>query len=510
MATRTRFAPSPTGPLHIGGLRTALFCFLHAKNNQGDFILRIEDTDQKRFVPGAEEYILESLSWCGITPDEGPSFGGDFGPYRQSERSALYKPYVEQLLRDGHAYYAFDTSEELTAWRESMQKQGNASPKYSASTRAYLKNSLSLSAQEVEERIERGDDYVVRFKTPVAGEVRFYDEIRGWIVFQCHELDDKVLMKSDGLPTYHLANVVDDHMMKITDVIRGEEWLPSTPLHVQLYQALDWDMPKFAHLPLILKPDGKGKLSKRDGDRLGFPVFPIDWYNPENPKELIAGGYKERGFEAPAILNFLALLGWNPGNNQEIFSLDELITSFSLERVNKSGAKFDYQKACWFNSEYLKSFSKEEKLSAILTLFPEAKNRSENDLELVFNLASERIQFKHEIINTIAYLFEKPTVLEGKGVNKAWKPEKVHHLEKCMQRIQRAESDFTASALEKIIKEYIEEKSISFGQILPPLRLSLTGTLQGPSIFEIMSFLGLPECLERVELAKENYKIEEV
>ena len=505
MATRTRFAPSPTGPLHIGGLRTALFCYLHAKNNQGDFILRIEDTDQKRFVPGAEEYILESLSWCGITPDEGPSFGGEYGPYRQSERSALYKPFVEQLLRDGYAYYAFDTSEELSTWRESMQKQGNASPKYSASTRAYLKNSLSLSDQEVNERIQRGDDYVVRFKTPVAGEVRFYDKIRGWIVFQCHELDDKVLMKSDGLPTYHLANVVDDHLMEITDVIRGEEWLPSTPLHVQLYEALGWTMPKFAHLPLILKPDGKGKLSKRDGDRLGFPVFPIDWYNPDNPKELIAGGYKERGFEAPAILNFLALLGWNPGNNQELFSLNELIEDFSLERVNKSGAKFDYQKACWFNSEYLKNYSREDKLRAILSIFPSAAERSEQEVELVFDLSSERIQFKHEIKDTISYLFEKPTVLEGKGVNKAWKAEKVIHLEECMKRIQHADTEFSAVNLEGIIKQYIQEKSISFGQILPPLRLSLTGTLQGPSIFQIMSFLGLSECLERVELAKKFY-----
>ena len=505
MATRTRFAPSPTGPLHIGGLRTALFCYLHAKNNQGDFILRIEDTDQKRFVPGAEEYILESLSWCGITPDEGPSFGGEYGPYRQSERSALYKPFVEQLLRDGYAYYAFDTSEELSTWRESMQKQGNASPKYSASTRAYLKNSLSLSDQEVNERIQRGDDYVVRFKTPVAGEVRFYDEIRGWIVFQCHELDDKVLMKSDGLPTYHLANVVDDHLMKITDVIRGEEWLPSTPLHVQLYEALGWTMPKFAHLPLILKPDGKGKLSKRDGDRLGFPVFPIDWYNPDNPKELIAGGYKERGFEAPAILNFLALLGWNPGNNQELFSLNELIEDFSLERVNKSGAKFDYQKACWFNSEYLKNYSREDKLRAILSIFPSAAERSEQEVELVFDLSSERIQFKHEIKDTVSYLFEKPTALEGKGVNKAWKAEKVIHLEECMKRIQHADTEFSAVNLEGIIKQYIQEKSISFGQILPPLRLSLTGTLQGPSIFQIMSFLGLSECLERVELAKKIY-----
>ena len=312
-------------------------------------------------------------------------------------------------------------------------------------------------------------------------------------------------MKSDGLPTYHLANVVDDHLMEITDVIRGEEWLPSTPLHVQLYEALGWTMPNFAHLPLILKPDGKGKLSKRDGDRLGFPVFPMDWYNPEDSKELVAGGYKERGFEAPAILNFLALLGWNPGNNQEIFSLEDLIETFSLERVNKSGAKFDYQKACWFNSEYLKHYTSQEKVKCILELFPIAKDRSENDLELVFNLASERIQFKHEIKDTIAYLFEKPGILEDKGVKKAWKTEKVAHLEDFMKRIQVANTDFSAPDLETIIKQYIEEKSISFGQLLPPLRLSLTGTLKGPSIFDIMSFLGLPECLERVELAKKNY-----
>lgn len=506
MVTRTRFAPSPTGPLHIGGLRTALFCYLHAKSKKGDFILRIEDTDQKRFVQGAEEYILQSLDWCGIKPDEGPSFGGDYGPYRQSERSELYKPFVEKLLQNDHAYYAFDTPEELTHWRETMQKQGQSSPKYNASTRLYLKNSLSLSEQEVQDRISRGEDYVIRFKTPVSGEVRFFDKIRGWIVFQCHELDDKVLMKSDGLPTYHMANVVDDHLMKITDVIRGEEWLPSTPLHVQLYEALNLEIPQFAHLPLILKPDGKGKLSKRDGDRLGFPVFPLDWFSPDEPDKIIAAGYKEKGFEPSAIINFLSLLGWNPGDSRELFSLEDLTHSFSLERVNKSGAKFDYQKACWFNGEYLKKLSSPEKVNFIKTCFDAAEFRNNQELELAFELASERVQFRHEIKETIAYLFEKPIVLEDKGVDKAWQPEKVRNLIKCVHHLKESAVVFDAQSLEVFIKNFIATEEISFGQLLPPLRLSLTGALKGPSIFDIMAFLGPDECYSRIEEAQELYK----
>ena len=358
---RVRFAPSPTGPLHMGGVRTALYNYLFAKKHGGDFILRIEDTDQTRYVPGAEEYIIESLKWCNLIPDEGVGFGGEYGPYRQSERkeTGMYRTYAEQLVENGYAYYAFDTPEELEQMRENLKKAGVAAPQYNAVTRNSMKNSLTLSAEEVKSRIENGDPYVIRIKMPRNEEVKFKDLIRGWVVVNSNNLDDKVIFKADGMPTYHLANVVDDYSMKITHVIRGEEWLPSGPLHVLLYKYLGWEeeMPQFAHLPLILKPDGNGKLSKRDGDRLGFPVFPLEWKDPKSGE--ISSGYREKGYFPEAFVNMLALLGWNPGTEQELFTLDELVQAFSLERVGKSGAKFDPDKTRWFNQQYLRKKSNE-------------------------------------------------------------------------------------------------------------------------------------------------------
>ena len=402
---RTRFAPSPTGPLHMGGVRTALYCYLFAKKNNGDFILRVEDTDQTRFVPGAEDYIIETLKWCGIEPDEGLGFGGDFGPYRQSERKDMYRQYAEMLLEKGDAYYAFDTPEELNEWRENMKNQGNPSPKYDPITRQYLKNSLHLSEDEVQRRLDAGDPWVIRYKMPRNEEVKFEDEIRGIVSFQSAQLDDKVLLKSDGMPTYHLANVVDDHLMEITHVIRGEEWLPSTPLHVLLYKSFAWEMPKFAHLPLILKPSGKGKLSKRDGDKLGFPVFPLNWTDPTSGEENV--GYRERGFLPEAFINMLAFLGWNPGTEQEIFSLDQLIEAFSIERVGKSGARFDFEKTKWFNQQYIKNTSNTELVSLTADMFAERGFSASNEvMETICDLTKERATFLHEIPEIAYYFFE--------------------------------------------------------------------------------------------------------
>ncbi|MDF1673654.1 MAG: glutamate--tRNA ligase, partial [Vicingaceae bacterium] len=393
---RVRFAPSPTGPLHIGGVRTALYNYLFAKKHGGDFLLRIEDTDQTRYVKGAEDYIAEALNWCGITPDEGVGVGGDLGPYRQSERkeAGIYKKYVDQLLESGDAYYAFDTPEELDQMRENLKAAGVAAPQYNANSRNSMKNSLTLSAEEVQKRLDAGDPFVVRVKIPRNEEVKFQDIIRGWVVVHSANLDDKVLFKSDGMPTYHMANVVDDYMMKITHVIRGEEWLPSGPLHVLLYRFLGWEdvMPQFAHLPLLLKPDGHGKLSKRDGDRLGFPVFPIQWTSPEGE---ISSGYRESGYFAEAHINMLAFLGWNPGTPQEIFSLEELVEAFSLERVGKSGAKFDPDKTKWFNEQYLRAKSNEELAQLVKPLVEEKGYTYADDSFLagVCGLMKERATF---------------------------------------------------------------------------------------------------------------------
>jgi len=494
---RTRFAPSPTGPLHMGGVRTALYCYLFAKKNNGDFILRVEDTDQTRFVEGAEEYIIETLQWCGIKPNEGLSYGGDFGPYRQSERKDIYAKYAMDLLEKGDAYYAFDTPEELTAWRDNLKGQGNPSPKYDPITRQYLKNSLHLSEDEVSRRLKAGEPWVIRYKMPRNEEVKFEDEIRGIVSFQTNQLDDKVLLKSDGMPTYHLANVVDDHLMEITHVIRGEEWLPSTPLHVLLYKSFEWEMPSFAHLPLILKPDGKGKLSKRDGDRLGFPVFPLNWKDPSSGEASI--GYKERGFLPDAFINMLAFLGWNPGTEEELFSLGELIQAFSIERVGKSGARFDFEKTKWFNQQYIKNKSNEELVQLTADLFKKEDYRADQETLLnICELVKERATFLHEIPSLAYYFFEDVKEYDEKNLRKKWKNENSEAFKQLLSSLSDLEN-FKSEAIEKLVNGFMEKFSLGFGQVLPILRISITGTMQGPPIFAVMEVLGKTNCLNRLQ-----------
>ena len=499
---RVRFAPSPTGPLHMGGVRTALYNYLFAKKHNGDFILRIEDTDQTRYVPGAEEYIKEALNWCGIVPNEGQNYGGNFGPYRQSERkeSGIYKEYVDQLLESGHAYYAFDTPEELDKMREDLKNAGVAAPKYDHISRNRMKNSISLSAEEVEKRIEAGEPFVIRVKIPRNEEIRFKDIIRGWVVVQSSTLDDKVLYKSDGMPTYHMANIVDDHLMKISHVIRGEEWLPSAPLHVLLYKMLGWEesMPEFAHLPLILRPDGNGKLSKRDGDRLGFPVFPLDWKDPETGEQSI--GYRERGFFPGAFVNLLALLGWNPGTTQEIFSLEELVTAFSLEKVGKGGSKFDPAKAQWFNQQYLRS-KEDGELAEMLQPYLEQKGfirYSDEYLKEVCRLMKERATFIPDIVVEGSFFFERPKELDEKTLRKKWK-EDSRELMLEWKEILNGIGNFTAEVIEREFKSFLESKSLGIGQVLPNYRMLLTGKGMGPSMFEITELLGKQESLERID-----------
>ena len=401
MSVRVRFAPSPTGALHIGGVRTALYNYLFAKKNNGSFILRIEDTDRTRFVEGAESYIEDSLAWAGITPDESPSKGGEYGPYRQSERKAMYAKYAQKLISDGKAYYAFDTSEELNAMRERLKESGVANPQYNAITRMQMKNALTLSPEEVVVKIDAGEPYVVRIKMPRNEDIRFKDEVRGWVVVNSASLDDKILLKSDGMPTYHLANIVDDHLMEITHVIRGEEWLPSAPLHITLYEYLGWDAPQMAHLPLLLKPDGNGKLSKRAADKLGFPIFPLNWSDPETGE--LSKGFKENGYLTDAFINFLSLLGWNCGGEQEIFSMSDLIELFSLEKINKAGAKFDIEKAKWFNEQYLKLIPDQELGDRLAGMFPEIAEYEK--LPEVAKSLKERVTFIHEMESCRKFLF---------------------------------------------------------------------------------------------------------
>lgn len=498
---RVRFAPSPTGPLHIGGVRTALYNYLFAKKHGGDFLLRIEDTDQTRYVKGAEDYILEALKWSGLTIDEGVGVGGEYGPYRQSERkeAGIYKKYVDQLLASGHAYYAFDTPEELEEMRENLKKAGVAAPQYNINTRNSMKNSLSLSAEEVQKRLDNNEPYVVRIKIPRNEEVKFKDLIRGWVVVSTSNLDDKVLYKSDGMPTYHMANIVDDYLMKITHVIRGEEWLPSGPLHVLLYQYLGWEelMPQFAHLPLILKPDGNGKLSKRDGDRLGFPVFPIQWTSPEGE---ISSGYRESGYFPDAFINMLALLGWNPGTTQEIFSMEELIQAFSLEKVGKSGSKFDPEKTRWFNAQYLRSKSNEELAAFVKPLVAEKGFAMPSDsfLTQYCGLMKERAVFINDLLAE-DYLFVAPTNYDEQTVNKKWKAETpaiIKELRSVLENIV----DFNAPNIEVAFKSFIEEKGLGFGAVLPNFRVLVTGMGMGPSMFEICALLGKEETLRRMDV----------
>lgn len=489
----------------MGGVRTALYNYLFAKKNQGDFLLRIEDTDQTRYVKGAEDYIRESLEWCGIIPNEGQGYGGDQGPYKQSERKELgyYKKYAEQLVSDGFAYYAFDTPEELEKMREDLKKAGVAAPQYNAITRGRMQNALTLSADEVEERIERGDPYVVRIKIPRNEEVKFEDIIRGWVMVHSSNLDDKVLYKSDGMPTYHLANIVDDYLMKITHVIRGEEWLPSAPLHVLLYKYLGWEesMPRFAHLPLLLKPDGNGKLSKRDGDRLGFPVFPLEWKDPESGE--VSSGYREKGYFPEAFVNILSLLGWNPGTNQEIFTMDELIASFSLERVGKAGAKYDPEKAKWFNQQYLKDKSDKDLAKSLLERedTPEyVKLKDEVYLEKVCGLMKERAVFLKDIPLEGDYLFHAPQSLDEKTLKSKWKENTASLMNEWLVVLNSIElSEFKATKIEEQLKNFMEEKGIGFGAILPPFRLLLSGTGMGPSLFAIAELLGKEECTQRMQ-----------
>ena len=498
---RVRFAPSPTGPLHIGGVRTALYNYLFAKKNGGKMILRIEDTDQKRYVDGAEQYILDSLEWCGIHLDESIIHGGKYGPYRQSQRKEIYRPYAEQLVNNGFAYYAFDTAEELTLMRERMKKAGVTSPQYNSVTRSTMKNSLSLSDDEVKKRLNNEEPYVIRIKMPRNQEVKLFDVIRGWVVVNTNKMDDKVIFKSDGMPTYHLANVVDDYLMKISHVIRGEEWLPSAPLHVLLYEYLGWksQQPQFAHLPLLLKPDGNGKLSKRDGDRLGFPVFPLNWKNPETGE--ISLGYKEGGYLPEAFINMLAFLGWNPGTPQEIFSINDLCETFTLDRVGKSGAKFDFDKTKWFNQQYLRSKSKLELAEMLQVILK--KNDISAEINYVANVCQqlkERATFIKDMWSEGKYYFQPPKSYDDKVIRKKWDNDIKDILNEL--KIELAELvDFSAENIETVFKLFLEKKKIKMGVLLPVLRVSLTGLAMGPSLFNIAELIGKKETLFRIDTA---------
>jgi glutamyl-tRNA synthetase len=502
---RVRFAPSPTGPLHMGGVRTALYNYLFAKRNNGTFIIRIEDTDQTRFVPGAQDYIMESLQWCGIIPEEGPGIGGNYGPYVQSERMDLYRPYAEQLVENDKAYYAFDTAEELDEMRKQAEKMNMPNWQYDSITRSSMKNSLTLPADEVKRRMEAGDPYVIRMKMPRNHDVRFEDEIRGWIVVNTNNLDDKVLFKSDGLPTYHLANIVDDHLMEISHVIRGEEWLPSAPLHVLLYQAFDWDAPKFAHLPLLLRPDGKGKLSKRDGDRLGFPVFPLSGslLDPKTGNIESFTGYRESGYLSEAFVNMLAFLGWNPGTQQEIFSMDELVQAFSLDRVGKAGAKFDPDKTKWFQEQYLKAASDEDLAKMLKNEFNLAE--SEDRLAVFCHLMKERATFVKDMMTEGSYLLNRPELLDEQTVSKKWKADSKSLMQEWKQRLSEVQT-FDATSVETEFKSFLAEKSLGIGAVLPLFRLLVTGAGMGPSMFDIAAFLGKEEVLTRMDAGMEKLK----
>ncbi|MFY0628880.1 MAG: glutamate--tRNA ligase [Flavobacteriaceae bacterium] len=498
---RVRFAPSPTGPLHIGGVRTALYNYLFAKKNKGTFILRIEDTDQTRYVENAEQYIIDSLDWCEIPFDEGPGKNEKFGPYRQSERKHLYKQYADQLIKSGHAYYAFDTSEQLDTHRKQHEQEGKTFIyNWHNREKGRLVNSLVLSDDEVQKRICSGENFVIRFKSPQDETLILNDEIRSTITIDTNTLDDKVLFKSDGMPTYHLANIVDDHLMKISHVIRGEEWLPSLPLHVLLYRAFEWESPKFAHLPLIMKPVGKGKLSKRDGDKLGFPVFPLE-YNNEKTGD-VSRGYKEDGYFSDAFINMLSLLGWNPGTEQELFSLDELIATFDLSRVSKSGAKFNPDKTNWFNQQYLQKKTNAELTSLYIPILKTHTSSQKSDDELyvekVVSLIKERAVFVADFWNLSSFFFEAPSQYDEKASRKQWKPETGTLLDELTSVVSSID-DFSSQNIESVVKEWITEKEVGFGKIMPPLRLSLVGALKGPHLFDIIEMIGKEETVSRIK-----------
>lgn len=499
---RVRFAPSPTGALHIGGVRTALYNYLFARQHGGDFVFRIEDTDSNRFVPGAEEYIIESFRWLGLTFDEGVGLGGEYGPYRQSERRHIYKKYVDELLNNGKAYIAFDTPEELEAKRNEITNF-----QYDASTRQLMRNSLTMSKEECEKRIADGEQYVVRFKVEPGIDVHVYDLIRGEVVIKSDIIDDKVLYKSaDELPTYHLANIVDDHLMLISHVIRGEEWLPSAPLHVLLYEAFGWQdtMPQFAHLPLLLKPEGKGKLSKRDGDRLGFPVFPLEWKDPKTGE--VSSGFRESGYFPEAVINFLALLGWNPGTEQELFTLEELVNAFDITKCSKSGARFDYQKGIWFNHEYILHKSNEE----IAKLFASvvANNGVDETLEritLVVSMMKDRVNFVHELWPLCSFFFLPPLEYDEKTVKKRWKENSAQVMTELADVLESLD-DFSIEHQEQVVMAWIEEKGYKLGDVMNAFRLVLVGIGKGPGMFDISAFLGKEETLRRIRRAVEVLK----
>ncbi|MGQ1891811.1 glutamate--tRNA ligase [Thermophagus sp. OGC60D27] len=498
---RVRFAPSPTGPLHMGGVRTALFNYLFARKNQGTFILRIEDTDQTRYVKGAEDYIINALKWCGLDFDEGPVQGGDFGPYRQSERKSIYKAFADQLIQSGNAYYAFDSAEELNTARKEAESRGQTFS-YDAKTRLSMKNSLSLPESEFKKMLTDDIPFVIRFKMPdEACVVEDEDMIRGKVSFRTSELDDKVLFKADGMPTYHLANVVDDHLMEITHVIRGEEWLPSLPLHVLLYRAFGWKKPVFAHLPLILKPQGKGKLSKRDGDKLGFPVFPLQWTDPETGE--VSSGYRESGYFPEAFLNMLAFLGWNPGTEQEIFTHDQLISAFSIDRVNKSGARFDPEKTKWFNHQYLIHKTDKElvKLFTPILRGKEIVPPPENELERIIGLVKERVSFVHELWDQTAFFFSAPQDYDPKVAKKRWKGEIPAFLQTLAEMFDNYDGSWDAALLKEKVSQLIQEKQINFGGVMNSLRLALVGGSFGPDLFTIIEILGKEEVTKRIKQA---------
>lgn len=493
---RVRFAPSPTGPLHIGGVRTALYNYLFAKKNGGKVILRIEDTDQTRFVPGAEEYIIEAFDWCGIKFDESVVTGGPFGPYRQSERKDIYKQYATALIESGDAYYAFDTAEELNDIRKKYESEKKTFI-YNFVERKKLRNSLTMDKAEVSKLISSGAPYVIRFKMPEDETVVMNDLVRGRVEVNTNAVDDKILFKSDGMPTYHLANIVDDHLMEISHVIRGEEWLPSLPLHVMLYKAFGWDAPKFAHLPLLLKPEGNGKLSKRDGDKLGFPVFPLQWKDPKSGE--VSRGYREDGYFPDAFLNILALLGWNPGDERELFEMEEMIEAFSIERVGKAGAKFDPDKAKWFNHQYLVKKTDAE-LAQLYTpiLVEKGIETDQEKVSQIVGLVKERVNFVNELWGQSFFFFEAPKNFDAKAIKKRWKADSYDQMEE-LSKVLASINDFSSENTEAVVKQWIEEKEYGMGMIMNAFRLVIVGALSGPHLFDIISIIGKDETLKRIQ-----------
>ncbi|AFL83870.1 glutamyl-tRNA synthetase [Belliella baltica DSM 15883] len=507
---RVRFAPSPTGALHIGGVRTALYNYLFAKKMGGKFLLRIEDTDQTRFVPGAEEYIQKSLEWLGISPEESPWNPGDCGPYRQSERKPMYMQYALDLVEKGHAYYAFDTSEELDAMRERLTAARVVSPQYNSITRTQMKNSLTLPEDEVKERLASGDPYVIRIKIPRKEEVRLNDMIRGWVMVHSNTLDDKVLMKSDGMPTYHLANIVDDHLMGITHVIRGEEWLPSAPLHVLLYKYFGWEdtMPQFAHLPLLLKPDGNGKLSKRDADKHGFPIFPMDWTDPNTGDK--ASGFMEEGYLPDAFLNFLAFLGWNPGDHREIFSLEELVEAFSIERIGKSGTKFDINKAKWFNEQYLRNKSDEELATFLIAdVEKEGLTIDSKKAAQIAAIMKERATFPSDLWNEGKFMLIAPTSFDENIASKKWNSDVVIVLNAYKEKLVKDREEFTPERAKSLLEASAEENEIKFGKVMQAVRLAVTGVGAGPDLMAVFAIIGKEELAKRITFALETLQVQD-